>query len=171
MALLRLPHSARSRKAPTFAQVVRRVHPDRIGCKVFEGPYFKTGSTVDSCDLCLDGDESPPLVLLEVAGPDGTGHGHNRSNVVRILWRFSVERWDWIEVCRSLSRSADWIPDMAAIAQRLLGGPPPPDPERSNRAAFSLLRSIDTELAELALADRHTALNLLHEQILARLVA
>jgi hypothetical protein len=134
----------------------------------FEGVLLKPGSAVEYSDLWPDpGFPAIPL-LLEFAGGDRTGRGHNRSNQIHVLWRYDGEA-GWTEIARTLSQSADWIPHMRAIALQELGGPPRPDPQMARKAAAGFIGSLDAQLRELGEGDRFLTLNLLYEQLLARM--
>lgn len=163
-----IPHNAVSRRELTYAKLLRRVHPDRTMPNAFEGTYLKPGSRVEISALRPSDDYPETPLLLELAGSDHTGRGHHRSNQIYILWRF--RRGEWVEVVRTLSKGAEWIPTIRAVALRELGGPPPADPELAAGAVERFLQRLDRELGELSAADRGIALNLFFEQVAARMV-
>lgn len=134
----------------------------------FEGKLFKPGSVIDVSELWPDPGYPENPLLLEFAGSDRTGKGHNRSNHVYVLWRYAPDH-GWVELARTFSQSNDWIFNMRSIALRELG-PPLPDPEHAKKAISAFLVALDSRLKELSEPDRLIALNLLHENVLARIV-
>jgi hypothetical protein len=136
----------------------------------FEGPLFKPGALVDDSALWPDARYPAKPVLLEFAGSDHTGSGHNRSNQIYILWRFEPDRWVWVEVVRVLTQNADWIANLLPIALAELGGVPAPDPLLAAEVAGRWLSQLDAELEALRAEDRGLALNLIFEQVTARMV-
>jgi hypothetical protein len=134
----------------------------------FEGSYLKPGSCVEVSSLRPSEDYPEKPLLLEFAGSDHTGRGHNRSNQIHVLWRFRGGQW--VEIVRTLSQGAEWIHTIRAVALREIGGPPPPDPEMAAGVVERFLSDIDRELGELGAGDRAIALNLFFEQLAARLV-
>jgi hypothetical protein len=134
----------------------------------FEGTLLKPGSRVEHAALWpVEGYPDIPL-LLEFAGSDHTGRGHNRGNQIYVLWRFENERW--VEIARTLSVGAEWIPHMLAIALRELGGPAAIDPALAEKVADRFLSILDRELMELGAGDRALVLNFVFEQVSARLM-
>lgn len=133
----------------------------------FEGRTFKCGSTVEYSQLHPDPGYPEKPLLLEFAGSDRTGRGHNRSNHVYVLWRFEPDR-GWVEIARVLSKCRDWVCHMRAIALRELG-PPTPEPEQACKAVAVCVAALDTQLRQLSGPDRLVALNLLHDQVLGRI--
>jgi hypothetical protein len=162
-----IPRSAVSRRELTYAKLLCRVHPDRMMGHAFEGIYLKPGTRVGISALRPSDDYPETPLLLEFAGSDHTGRGHHRSNQIYILWRF--RRGEWVEVVRTLSKGAEWIHTIRAVALREIGGPPPPDPALAAGVVERFLGQIDRELGELAAADRGIALSLFFEQMAARL--
>jgi hypothetical protein len=137
----------------------------------FEGVLLKPGSTIEYRALWPDATYPETPVLLEYAGTEGTGTGHNRRNQIHVLWRFDLQRRAWVEVIRTRTEAAEWIGQLAPIALREIGGPPPPDPVIAVNFVRAFLAQLDRDLAVLAAADRAAALNQLFEQVAARLVS
>jgi hypothetical protein len=136
--------------------------------RTFEGQYLKCGSKVERSDLRPDPSYPENPVLLEFAGNDRTGRGHNRSNSIYILWRLTSRGWE--EVGRALAQGADWVPQIRFLALRELGGPPPADPLLASQTARQLVCRLDAELRSLSASERQIALGLVYEQIAARIV-
>jgi hypothetical protein len=165
-----IPRTARSRRELTYARLLWRVHPDRTMANAFEGPLLKPGALVDDCALWPDERFPAKPILLEFAGNDHSGRGHNRSNDIYILWRFEPDEWAWVEIVRVLTQGADWIANLLPIARAELGGVRAPDPLLAAEVAGRWLSQLDLELKALGAGDRGLALNLIFEQVTARMV-
>ncbi len=135
----------------------------------FEGILFKPGSFVDDSALWPDAKYPAVPLLLEFAGCDGTGRGHNRSSQIHVLWRFAPECRVWIEIARTLSQGSEWLPHMLELVTMALDAPLPPDAENAAKTVTRLLSSMDKELAQLSDEEKDIALNLIYEQIAARM--
>jgi hypothetical protein len=170
VSTIRIPRTAESRRELTYARLLCRVHPEREMANAFEGVLLKPGCAVEHAALWPDSRYPEKPLLLEFAGTDHTGRGHNRSNQIHVLWRYEPARGVWVQLARTLSQAADWIPQMKVMALRELGGPPAPDPLIASKAASVFLARLDLEFGELGAGDRHIAMNLVFEQLLARMV-
>ncbi len=168
MSTICIPRSAVSRGAPTYALLLRRVHPYRTNARSFEGTYLKCGSRVERSQLRPDPSYPETPVLLELAGNDRTGWGHNRSSQIHILWR--LEDDGWLEVARTISKGADWVEQLRPLAMREVGGPPAADQKLAFQTANVLVSRLDEDFRNLSNADRQIALSLVYEQIAARMV-
>lgn len=167
MQTIRLPRTASSRGFPCYSKLLCRVHPEKIPAFVFEGILHKCGTVIDRNQLWPDKRYPEKPLLLEWAGKDRPGR---RALDVHILWRFEPDFDEWVELTRTITRGTDWVSQLAAIALKELGGRPLADPDTASRAAASVLQRVDEGLRELAAADRVIALDLVYEQILARIV-
>jgi hypothetical protein len=145
------------------------VHPERVLASAFEGVLLKPGSRIDHAELWPDDRYPATPVLLEFAGSDHSGSGHNRSNQIYVLWRFEPER-GWVEIARTLCVGAEWIPLLLPIAQRELGGPARVDSDLAAKVADVFLCRLDDELKELGAGDRGLVLNFVFEQVSARMM-
>ncbi len=134
----------------------------------FEGLLIKCGAKIELASLWPDARYPKVPILLEFAGSDYSGHGHNRSRQIYVLWRLDLEHSVWVEVSRTLSQAAEWIPQLLPIALRELGGIPAPDPDIAFRFAARFLRLLDDDLKSLGAGDRWLAMNYLYEQFAAR---
>ncbi len=168
MAFIRIPRSAVKRGMPAYALLLRRVHPDRQDARTFEGRFLKCGVRLELSQLRPDPSYPENPVLIEYAGSDGTGRGHNRSNFIHILWR--LEGSSWIEVTRTACQGSDWILQMRPIALREVGGPAAADPDLAFQTAAGFISRLDQEFQTLSAADRQIALNFVFEQIACRMV-
>lgn len=145
------------------------MHPDRTMANAFEGMLIKCGAKVPLASLWPDARYPKVPILLEFAGSDYSGRGHNRSRQIHVLWRLDVDQLVWVEVARTLSYRAEWILQLRPIALQELGGVPAPDPDLALQFAARFLRRLDDELKDLGAGDRALAVNFLFEQIAARL--
>jgi hypothetical protein len=170
LALISVPRSAVSGREFCYARLLRRVHPDRAMADAFEGALLKPGSHVDESALWPDARYPAKPVLLEFAGSDHTGSGHNRSNQIYILWRYEPEPGEWVEIVRCLTQNADWITYFIPIALAELGGMPAPDADVAAHVAERLAAQLDQELKGLSRDDRSLVLNLFSEQVAARMM-
>lgn len=168
MATICIPRSAVSRGMPTYALLLRRVHPDRIGARTFEGKYLKCGLRVEQSQLRPDPSYPENPVLLEFAGSDCAGRGHNRSGQIHVLWR--LEDHYWVEVAKSIGKGADWVEQLRPLALREVGGPPAADQKLAFQTATGLVSRLDEDFRNLSNVDRQIALSLVYEQIAARMV-
>jgi hypothetical protein len=167
---VQIPRTAVSRREMTYAQLLKRVHLDRH-LNVFEGPIMKTGISIDQSELWPSSDFPACPLLLEFAGSDRKGRGHNRSSQIHILWRYEPEGGGWVEIVRTLSVGAEWIMHLAPIALRELGGRPPVDELRAGAVARFFLSQLDKDLCELGAGEKASVLTQLFEQLAARLVS
>lgn len=136
----------------------------------FEGILLKPGSRVEHGALWPNAGFPDTPLLIEFAGSDRTGSGHNRSKQIHILWRFDLKKTEWVEIARTLSLGSDWIPHLVAIALKELGGPPPPDATEAVKASSRFLSGLDSELRALGEGEQGMVLNLVYEQVAARLI-
>lgn len=160
--------TASNRRELTYAKLLCRVHPERVMANAFEGVLLKPGSKIEHSALWPDEGYPEKPILLEYAGSDHSGRGHNRSNQIHILWRYENEGWS--EIARTSSVGAEWIPHMISIALRELGGPAKLNPDLAEKVASSFLSRLDGELRELGAGDCGLVLNFILEQVEARMM-
>jgi hypothetical protein len=134
----------------------------------FEGKLLKPGARLEYSSLWPDPRYPRKPVLLEFAGSDHSGRGHNRGSQIYILWRLEGE--NWVEIARSLSVGGEWIAVLMPIALRELGGPARIDPDMAEKLAVVWLGRLDDELKELGAGDRGIMLNFVFEQVAARMM-
>jgi hypothetical protein len=79
-----------------------------------DGPLYPPGAVIQLSDKTGN-------LVLECAGPESAGRGHNRSEVLWILWRW--ERGDWRECGRALAIGREWIHILGPLAEHLLTEP------------------------------------------------
>lgn len=165
--MIRIPRSAPGRRDRTYAQLILRIPPHP--CVPFEGRFFRCGSTVEDGDLHPTPDYPATPLLVEFAGSDRTGRGHNRSNDVHVLWRYRDGHW--IELARTLSQGPEWVFHMRPIVERELVAAPIDYAEIAGRVSNRVLELLDQELNELAGEGRARVMSFLWDQFTARLVA
>jgi hypothetical protein len=165
-----IPRTSDSRGEFTYARVLWRVHPDRTMANAFEGVLLKPGSVVEDSALWPDARYPARPLLLEFAGSDRTGRGHNRSNQIYILWRFEPDQWQWVEIARVFTQGAEWVPMLLPLALRELGGVmPAPDPAAALDSMKRFLAQLDDELRQVGSQERAIAIGFMYEQLGARL--
>src|SRR6185437_5021293 len=127
----------------------------------FEGRVLRPGGELAIAEI------PAAAVLLECAGIQG-GRGHNRGECLYILWRW--DRGDWREAARAQSVGAEWVQDLAPIAQRLLsvrkGMALAVDAET---VAMRVIEVLESGLKQLTEKGKGEALGIIHDQILGRL--
>jgi hypothetical protein len=159
-----IPRTAPRRGERTYALLVLRQSP-RL--KIFEGVLLKTGRAVEESALRPTPHYPEIPLLIEFAGNDGSGRGHNRSRDIHILWRYAGGEWE--EIARSLSQGSEWFDHLAPIVRRELVRPTGVDHVGEARAAAGRLAAlIDGELSQLAEEGRERALAFLYDQVAAR---
>ena len=141
----------------------------------FEGVLFKPGATVDESALWPTPEYPAVPLLLEYAGNDRTGRGHNRSNDVYLLWRYDRALGSWVELVRSVSRGAEWVERIKAVALLELGLPVladnPADPASAAGITDRVLSLLDRELEMLGPHERHLVMDYCYQEFSARAAA
>jgi hypothetical protein len=175
MMLIRIPRTAKSRGERTYAQLILRV-PRRPRIRIFEGRvFFRCGVNVERDALRPNEAYPATPLLLEYAGNDRTGRGHNRSNDIHVLWRFNAQRGEFDEIARAVSQGPEWFYHLAPIALREIeknAAPTPIDFVQVAAAVTSrVLAILDTELDSLEDEGRDRVMSFLYDQFTARLVA
>jgi hypothetical protein len=133
---------------------------------------LRCGSRVDAGALRPTVDYPEVPLLIEYAGNDASGRGHNRSNDIHVLWRYESEAGEWVELARLLSRGPEWISDMVPIVQRELRGAAPIQYlEVAQKISALVLGVLDRELSALEDEGRCRVMSFLYDQFSARLVA
>lgn len=124
MPLVRIPRSASDnrRREATYATLIRCVNDWRAAIP-FEGRLLRTGSRIEEAELRPGPDWPATPLLIEYAGTDHSGCGHNRSNDIHVLWKFTDGRW--IEVETVISQGRGWWHHIRAQVFTELGIPPP----------------------------------------------
>jgi hypothetical protein len=158
-----IPRTAPRRAERTYALLVLRPSPRR---KLFEGVFLRTGSLVDEAALRPSPHYPEIPLLIEFAGNDGSGRGHNRSRDIHVLWRFIGGAWE--EIARTLSQGSEWFDHLAPIVRRELVRPAVDHVAEARAAAGRLAALIDGELSQLAEEGRERALAFLYDQVAAR---
>jgi hypothetical protein len=164
---VRIPRTAVSRRERTYAQLIQRVHYTSQW-KPFDGPLLRCGSVIDEAELWPAQDFPDVPLLLEYAGNDRSGRGHNRSNSIYILWRYDRDRNAFVEVMRCVSKNAGWIDQVRAVAIIELKVGFERDPEMASKVSARIIIVLDRELDLLDQEDRGLVMIFVYEQFAAR---
>jgi hypothetical protein len=162
---VKIPRTAARRAERCYARLVLRA---TRRAPFFDGPLLRAGAFVEESALWPTPDYPLIPLLIEYAGSDGSGLGHNRSRDVHVLWRYVRARQDFEEVARVASHGAEWVYDLRPIVERELVRPAIDDNARGRAAASRLAALIDGALDELEDAGRESALAALYNQVAAR---
>lgn len=112
---LQLPRSStRLDKGYTFCKVVTRVRRDKAYQIGFEGPIYPPGARVP---IEVFG---PRPLVVENAGPDRPGRGHNRMPSRWILWSWDFSHSEWVQLAQTYAISAEWAEVLKEPAIRAL---------------------------------------------------
>jgi hypothetical protein len=158
-----IPRTASRRTERTYALLILRPAP-RL--RIFEGTFLKTGSMVEETALRPSPHYPEIPLVLEFAGTDGSGRGHNRSRDIHVLWRYVAGEWE--EIARTLSEGSEWFDHLAPIVRRELVRPAVDHVAEARAAAGRLAALIDGELSGLAEEGRERALAFLYDQVASR---
>ena len=165
-----LPRSAARRNSIAYLKLLRAVEMDTVwGGFCFEGLLLRPGETVPVDDLCPGPGWPEVPLLLECAGPGGTGWGHRRRPTLYILWRYDPAAGEFREVARMASQNRDWTLDLGPIARRLLRPPGPVliDPEGLSRR---LIAALDREMEPLDREAQRIVLLAFYDRVASRVV-
>jgi hypothetical protein len=99
--------------------VVCAVERGRAG-HPFAGVFLRSGAVVDGASLWPTSDYPAIPLLIEFAGSDRSGRGHNRSLDIHVLWRFDGRAFR--EVARVKSQGREWVFDFLPIVEREISG-------------------------------------------------
>lgn len=169
---IRIPRTCPSRGERTWAQLIERV-PRRARIQIFPGRvYFRTGAQVDERELRPTPSWPATPLLLEYAGSDRTGRGHNRSNYIHVLWRFDAKRAEFREIARCVTQGPEWFAHLAPIARREIerGSPPVNHVEVAHAVTGRVLALLDGELETLEDEGRDRVMSFLYDQVVGRLM-
>lgn len=169
MPTVRIPSSSPSRRERTYAQLILRVFPRRqVGA--FEGVMLRCGSRIDETALWPAPDYPETPLLVEYAGSDRSGRGHNRSNDVHVLWKYDAAGQDWIEIARVISQGPEWVMHLLPIVQQLLANPGVNFAEVAVEASGRVLALLDRELDVLEDEGRGRVMSFIFDQFASRAV-
>lgn len=170
-AMVRLPLSARDRRLMTYAKLLRRVARHAQTGFDFDGQLLRPGELVAESSLRPSPDYPAVPILLECAGPERPGRGHNRAAELYILWRYEANRSAWTELARVAAESWDWAAVLGPLAWQAVADQWPSAPPAEACAVTERLeRIVDAELEAAALADRRKILAIIHDRLAARAV-
>lgn len=130
-APIRLPRSSsRLARSRAFCQLVTGVRHSN-GHLWLDGPLYPPGAVIQLSDKTGN-------LVLECAGPESAGRGHNRPEVLWILWRWATislnpAKWsgacgavsggEWRECGRALAIGREWIHILGPLAEHWLTEP------------------------------------------------
>ncbi len=133
---------------------------------------IKTGATIEESALWPTPDYPAVPLLLEYAGNDRTGRGHNRSNDIYLLWRYERESGRWVALLKCTGQGTDWI---APVKQRALAElartAPPLSCTHASDVCVRVLAALDHELELLDTVNRHLVMSFVYQEFSARAVA
>jgi hypothetical protein len=171
MPRIRIPRTCPHRRDMTYAKLLLRVYPHR-SWNAFDGSPVKPGALVDESALWPTAEYPETPLLLEYAGNDHSGRGHNRSLDIYLLWRYDRAQARWTELMRCKSQGLEWIESMKPVAlQELARTAPAPDPWTADRVSILVLSLLDIELEKLGPAERHLAMSFVYQEFSARVLA
>lgn len=172
MAEIRIPHSSiAGRGQLTYALLIGRVFPGaKNAFQAFEGTRYKPGARIP--EAALHPTDEYPLVpiVIEYAGNDRTGRGHNRSNDVHVLWKFQAA--EWIELARVTSQGPEWVVHlMPFVLDHVRGSAVAGEAEIAGRVTRRIMDILDRELTALSRDGRDRAMSFLYDAVTARMAA
>jgi hypothetical protein len=155
-----------------YAKLLLRVYPRRAnGLDRFDGQLLKPGAVIEHSALWPTTEYPPVPLLLEYAGSDHSGRGHNRAKSIYILWRYELVRTEWVEVARAVSDNDDWHTHLVPIAfAEINRGTPPRDAKYAAAVCGRILGALDSELDRLTIDDRDMVMHFVYEQFTARAI-
>lgn len=164
-----IPKSCVSRGERSYARLIRGVKRSASGL-AFEGKLLRCGDLVEESELRPDEDYPVVPLLLEFAGRDVVGRGHNRSSWLYVLWRYEVYAHTWREVARASAVGAEWVENFRAMALIEMSRKRAEPVDVATRVSGRVLVMLDSEMDSLADDERLLAMSLIYEQVTARLV-
>src|SRR5581483_3862932 len=88
-----LPRTSTRLQAPqSYVKVITGMKTEAWGATGFEGKIYSPGQVVDLDAL------PRPAVAIECAGPIGIYQRGKHRETLYILWRFDVDRGEWVEI-------------------------------------------------------------------------
>lgn len=164
---VRLPcTSTRLQKPYTYVRIVTAMHATKWGAICFKGPLYAPGAVVDADSL------PSPAVLIESAGPIGPWQRGKHREMLYILWRFDLVRWEWVEIARAQALNWSWTVVLREPAFQALH----PRPElvdiiqRSRDVTDELLALLDGRLESEMREVRASVLHSVYERVAGRIV-
>lgn len=171
---VRLPLSRIKRSQPTYAKLLKLVDPRSRTAFEWKGDLLAPGSTIPESQLWPNGTFPRTPLIVEFAGAENPGRGHNRhlSDNTVILWRY--ERSDaqdgkFIEVGRVSAPAGMWAMLLEPLVRDAMA-------KESGFVAldFDLIRSrisrvIAAELDLVGNGDRARLLTLVHDELAGRI--
>jgi hypothetical protein len=168
VATTRIPRTCVDKRQQTYVQLIHRLKSH--SAIPFEGRLLKTGSQIEEADLRPAPDWPEIPVLIEYAGNDRSGRGHNRSNDLHVLWRYDWAGHEWIEIARVTSQGPEWLCHLMPIIRSELNARPPNCVEAAQAATGRVMALMDAELDLLELEGRDRMVSFLYDRFTARMI-
>ena len=163
---VQLPSTAtRIQKPYTYVRVVTSMHSTTWGAVAFEGKLHSPGAVVDADSL------PSPAVLVEAAGPIGPWQRGKHRELLYILWRLDLVRWEWVEIARAQALDWSWTLMLREAAFQALH----PRPElidiiqRSRDVTDELVALLDVRLQTEMREVRASVLHSIYERVAGKI--
>jgi hypothetical protein len=171
--MVRVPCSS-TRKSQRWAILLTRVDAEVKFVSGYEGTPIRPGSLIPVNDLWPTAEHPRIPVMLEFAGHPHPFSGPRRRSQpdTRLLWRFDVEKLEWLELARVTALPGEWDFDFRPIALRAMAEARGNDLKLRrgfDEVVLRVRRSLDTELEHLEEPQRARALVFLQDELLSRL--
>jgi hypothetical protein len=164
---IRLPRSSTRLAFPyAYVKLVTSLREQSWGAIAYEGRIYRPGAMMDTDSL------PSPAVVIELAGPIGIWQRGKHRELLYILWRLDMPRWEWVEVARAQSLNWGWSVDLREAVFRTLH----PRPElvdiiqRSRDVADELMELFDVRLQRELREVRASVLHSVYERVAGKLV-
>lgn len=163
--MVRIPRSSSRRGEACYAKLLSRVAPDAQSGFDFQGTFLRAGGLLPESALwpCRQYPKVP--VLLEFAGSDGSGSGHNPSSWLYVLWRY--QEGQWREVVRTAACSNEWCAVLGPLAASLINKQA--KPVAIDALADRIRRLLNAEFDRAGPEDRGKVAAIVHDQLAVRL--
>lgn len=164
---IRLPRSSSRLALPyVYVKLVTSLREQSWGAIAYEGRIYRPGAMLDTASLPC------PAIAIELAGPIGVWQRGKHRELLYILWRLDISKWEWVEVARAQSLNWGWSVDLREAVFRTLH----PRPElvdiiqRSRDVADELMEFVDVRLERELREVRASVLHSVYERVAGKLV-
>ena len=172
---VKLPLSVARRGQPTFAKLLQRFDPWSPGRLSWAGKFFRPGASMVESALSPDASYPRRPLLVEFCGSLQPARGWNRHNSDEtvILWIYDrAHGGAFREYGRVAAPAGSWMQLLEPLAREAmreeLGAPRNLDVDLIR---IRIARVIASELDRLDRADRARVLNVMHDELAARIAA
>ena len=169
---VRLPLSSTRRSQIGFTKLLQRVDPRSRSPFEWRGRLFRSGTWIEEAQLWPDGSYPRNPLLVEHAGADKPGRGHNRhkSDNTAVLWRYERVAGKFLEVGRVAAPAGMWAlllePLVRDTLARDAGDVPAPDVDLIRDR---ITRFLAAEFDIIPDSDRYRILTLVHDELASRI--